>query len=87
MSSECLPMTMAETISIETSSSRAMRARSRVESSIPPSPRTRVRGIPDSWANSVVSESTGSVATTTVQSGAIRAIRGARSRMRPAFFS
>ena len=70
---------------MDTSSSRAIRARRRVESRMPPSPRTRVRGMPDTCVNSAVSPSTGSVAITTTASGARRAISGARPRMRPAF--
>ena len=85
MSSECLPMTMAETISMETSSSRAISARRRVESRIPPRPSTRERGIPDTCVNSAVSPSTGSVATSTMLSGARRAISGASDLIRPAF--
>ena len=85
MSSEWRPMTMADTISVEMSSSRAMRTRSRVESRIPPRPSTRVRGMPDCWKNRVVSESTGSVATITVLCGARRATWGARFLMSPAF--
>ena len=43
------------------------------------------RGMPDTWVNSAVSPSTGSVAITTMLSGARRAISGASDRMRPAF--
>ena len=79
-------MTMADTISMETSSSRAMSARSRVESRMPPRPSTRVRGIPDCWTNRVVRESTGSVAMITVLCGARRGDPAAPgSRMSPAF--